>query len=104
MLRRPFRAVLAVFACAVILMFASPGNAWAQRSAVFYPPSYGPTYGYYAAPSPVYVQPGWGYATFGPRIAPNYSVPVDVLPTRHYYRETWNNSPYYGGTTVYYYH
>jgi hypothetical protein len=104
MLRRPFRALLAVFACVVILVLASPGDAWAQRSALFYPPSYGPTYGYYVAPSPVYVQPPWGYATYGPRVAPNYSVPVDVLPTRHYNGGAYFNRPYYGTTTVYYYH
>jgi hypothetical protein len=83
-----------------MLVLASPGDAWAQRSSLYYPPGYGRTYGYYVAPSPVYVQP-WGYTEYGPRVVPSYSVPVDVLPT---YRGTYITRPYHVGPSPYYVH
>lgn len=92
------RALVAVSACALACILATPGDARAQRSALYYPQSYGPTYGYYVAPSPVYARPGWRPAPYGPRIAP-YTVPVDVLPAPHYY-----GSPYHGRAPGYYYH
>ena len=99
MLRRPFRTVLALGACLVMFVLASPGDVWAQRSTVYYPPGYGRTYGYYVAPSPVYVQPGYGYAGYGPHVVPKYTVPVDVLPT---YPAGTYIRPYYVGPSPYY--
>ena len=95
-------AVRASIACAVILLLASPGDAWAQRSALYYPSSYGPTYGYYVAPPPAYgyVRPGLGFTPNRTRIVPSYVRPSYVVPGPGYYGGAYFNRTYYGGPAV----
>ena len=103
MQRPAVRASVAVFACTLILLLTIPGDAWAQRSAAakYYPPSYGPTYGYYVAPSPVYgVRPGYGFTPSRTRIVPSYTVPAYVAPAPRYYGGPHFNQTYYGGPAV----
>jgi hypothetical protein len=97
--------LLVVFACVVTLGLASPGDAWAQRWGRNYS-AYGPTYGYNVGPAQPfgYVRPGWGYGPYGNRFSPSYTTPGYINPGPGYYSGAYFNTPYYGGSSVYYYH